>query len=158
MVRRPGPSWWVKIADFGISKRMEGSTGLRTVIGTNGYMAPELLGQYPLDEEEPESDSSDSTYTAAVDIWALGEITALAITKKITFLDRRLLRRYVVRGLPFPVEDLVAAGSSQGCRDFIVACMQRSATARMSAAEAMQHPWIANHEHIDDGGYISDPR
>lgn len=38
-------SWWVKIADFGISKMAEQTRGQSsTVCGTIGFMAPELLG------------------------------------------------------------------------------------------------------------------
>ncbi|KAL0631186.1 hypothetical protein Q9L58_009953 [Maublancomyces gigas] len=37
---------WVKIADFGTSKR-SANTALRTMCGTQGYMAPELLRLLP---------------------------------------------------------------------------------------------------------------
>ncbi|CAK1356379.1 unnamed protein product [Cercospora beticola] len=45
LVVQGGPAWHVKIADFGLSKRLvEDLSSLRTVAGTAGYMAPEILG------------------------------------------------------------------------------------------------------------------
>lgn len=52
---------WVKITDFGISKRTK-DTLLRTSCGTSGYLAPELLGIFP----------GKRTFTHALDIWSLG--------------------------------------------------------------------------------------
>jgi len=41
----PPNDWWVKIADFGISKRIEDGLGVtNTLQGTPGYIAPELYG------------------------------------------------------------------------------------------------------------------
>lgn len=55
-----GPSWWVKIAGFGISKWVEASTALRTMeIGTRGVMVSEIFGlHYPhaFDETVLEAD------------------------------------------------------------------------------------------------------
>ncbi|KAJ5371668.1 hypothetical protein N7517_003674 [Penicillium concentricum] len=59
----PPDDWWVKIADFGISKRIEDDIGKSTTMkGTKGYIAPEV---YKLIE-------SGTPY--AVDIWAAGEV------------------------------------------------------------------------------------
>jgi hypothetical protein len=42
---RPSSEWWVKIADCGISKRIEdGLGGLALLRSTLGYIAPELCG------------------------------------------------------------------------------------------------------------------
>ncbi|CEO60026.1 hypothetical protein PMG11_04669 [Penicillium brasilianum] len=38
----PPSQWWVKLADFGISKRIEEASGGSTLHGTLGYIAPEL--------------------------------------------------------------------------------------------------------------------
>ncbi|KAH7125957.1 kinase-like domain-containing protein [Dactylonectria macrodidyma] len=60
---------WVKIADFGITKRAEqDSTALRTFIGTQGYLAPEVIG-FIVGQS-----SQSSNYTSAIDIRALGEL------------------------------------------------------------------------------------
>ncbi|KAL8669334.1 MAG: hypothetical protein Q9168_006070 [Polycauliona sp. 1 TL-2023] len=93
-----GPSksdWWVKIADFGISKRAsDGLTELRTKIGTPAFAAPEVLGFCPLDE-----DSSDA-YTNAVDVWSLGVIAFFILTGELIFEEpRRLSREKIIPSL-----------------------------------------------------------
>lgn len=73
------PIWWVKVCDFGISKRaQEESTALRTTaIGTKYYQAPEVCGMYSPDpiSEEFHEEADDTVYGVSVDIWALGAIT-----------------------------------------------------------------------------------
>ncbi|KAJ9481513.1 hypothetical protein VN97_g11965 [Penicillium thymicola] len=70
----PPNDWWVKIADFGISKRVEDSLGKSTTMkGTFGYIAPELFGFTP----------KGTPY--AVDIWAAGEIMVQILAKQPTF-------------------------------------------------------------------------
>ena len=78
-MKSKGPDWWVKIGDFGISKRAEeGLTALRTLNGTPGFLAPELLAQFGLFDDS-DFDMSEE-YTVAVDIWSLGEIVFRALT------------------------------------------------------------------------------
>ena len=70
----PPNEWWVKIADFGISKRIEDGLGMSTTLkGTLGYIAPEIYG----------FTEKGSPY--AVDIWAVGEIAFKMLTKQQTF-------------------------------------------------------------------------
>lgn len=117
MVYRPGPYWWVKICDFGISKRIGAETALRTAIGTTGFKAPELDHHYP--GGKPESSESGTTFTPAVDIWSLGAITHFMITFRSAFPPGPALQSYVVRGTAFPIVHLNASGASGPCRDFI---------------------------------------
>lgn len=63
LVLHKGPEWWVKVADFGISNRV-GATALRTHVGTEAYLAPEVRGFMAAG-----SDAED-TFSFAVDIWA----------------------------------------------------------------------------------------
>jgi serine/threonine protein kinase len=147
MVFRPGPSWWVKIGDFGISKRVEDSTALRTVIGTLGFMAPEMLHIYALDEPEP---TSDFFYTAAVDMWALGEIVYRMLGNQPSFSDGRQLFNYVVKGLPLTADAL--AECSTESIDFIQQCMAPSPRRRILADAALEHTWLRNHQYIDEDG------
>ncbi|MCJ1424382.1 hypothetical protein MMC29_002270 [Sticta canariensis] len=86
-----GPDWWVKIADFGISKRAtEGHTVLRTQIGTPAFAAPEVLGCFQLD------DTSIDSYTNAVDIWSLGVMIFRILTSKPPFKDQHRLAHKAV--------------------------------------------------------------
>lgn len=77
LVASPNPIW-VKIADFGVSKRVRDDV-LLTRIGTQGYMAPELMGLLP---RRYQSDG----YIAAVDMWSLGCLVHELLTGQIPFL------------------------------------------------------------------------
>ncbi|KAH7153360.1 kinase-like domain-containing protein [Dactylonectria macrodidyma] len=159
MVFQKGPAWWVKLADFGISKRVEESTVLRTMeIGTRGFMAPEILGLYcpdDFDDEELEDDDDEGvhdalSYTPAVDLWALGEITHRLLTQKPAFIANKRLWSYVTKGTPFPANELQVAGTSAQGIKFIQEAMAASPKGRLTAEDAINHEWLENHEFIDE--------
>ncbi|RTE83509.1 hypothetical protein BHE90_001980 [Fusarium euwallaceae] len=145
LVQHKGPNWWVKLSDFGCSKQSE-STSLRTIIGTEPYLAPELQNIFaPSDREDLEGeDDPDSPeapgYSLAVDMWALGAITFRIITGRVPFPSPvgRKLSRYVAHGGSFPPDELL----SSECMSFIVSAMSRSPRDRPSAAKALRDPWI----------------
>ncbi|KAJ5614196.1 kinase-like protein [Penicillium herquei] len=88
---------WVKIADFGISKHDNGQTDLRSQVGTEGYMAPEIL----LDETK-----RVSKYSNAVDMWSFGCLVYYLLTKKVPFPRYIGLKDYYEGFGLFPDEDL----------------------------------------------------
>lgn len=69
----------MKIADFGVSKRTKG-TMLHTRLGSQGYVAPELMGLLP---RQYMSDN----YSQAVDMWALGCVVHELLTGEIPFRE-----------------------------------------------------------------------
>ncbi|KAK0717463.1 kinase-like domain-containing protein, partial [Lasiosphaeria miniovina] len=134
--------WWVKISDFGVSKRIEGSTALRTMqLGTWGYIAPE--GD---DGEDDDDGEGVNKYTLAVDIWALGEIAFRMIAYAPSFSEPRQVSRYVVRNGPFPTAKLVARGASKSCQEFIQWTMAAGASRRPTADQAAAHVWLQSLE------------
>lgn len=138
LIARPGPNWWVKIGDFGTSKRLlEDST--RTLVGTPGYLAPELMGLF--DTDVTVANTSMVPYTSAVDIWALGEITHQILTMKLCFTQQSKVG-YIIRGQRFPLEKLRAMDVSVECEDFIQELMAASPRNRPTAKEVLQLPWL----------------
>ena len=126
------PDWWVKIADFGISKHAtEELTALRTLTGTPAFAAPEILGF-------TESDS----YTNAVDIWSLGVIAFLILTGETLFKDQRRLGQYVMGSFTFPSDILFANKVSGGGCEFVRNLMAPKSEDRPRAAECLQNPWL----------------
>lgn len=139
MVVHKGPDWWVKIADFGISKRAaEGLTALRTLIGTPAFAAPELLGFGQAD------DSLNDTYTNAIDIWSLGVMTFLILTGVTLFKDLRRLNQYVVGIFQFPSSVLRANNVSEHGCDFVKILMAPKSEDRISANECLRHSWLGS--------------
>ncbi|KAK3384085.1 kinase-like domain-containing protein [Lasiosphaeria ovina] len=98
-----GPNWWVKIGDFGISKRIEFSSA-QTRVGTEVYLAPEVKGLYTVDSEEEE----EKTFSLAVDIWSIGAITYRLIHGRDAFAEQRSLFGYVIKSSPFPFHTALA--------------------------------------------------
>ena len=82
------PQWWVKLGDFGLSKRRTDGTAYRTQAGTQQYMAPELF--YYVQE----LDSEISEYTNAIDLWSLGCIIHRVVTGAVPFPSLLSLRNY----------------------------------------------------------------
>lgn len=137
LILHKGPSWWVKIADFGISKRVEEATELRTAIGTHHYVAPEIVGVYTADS----TPSGDQAYSFSVDIWSAGAIAFRMLTSQHAFSDRWQLFNYVVHGTPFPSQCLAAFSVSRACVDFIQQAMAASPKKRPTAAQGLAHAW-----------------
>jgi calcium/calmodulin-dependent protein kinase I len=75
---KPPARWWIKLCDFGISKRVEGGVTESTLKGTLAYMAPEMLGY--VDEIEDSRGNEQ-----AADVWALGEMVFRMLTGGPTF-------------------------------------------------------------------------
>ncbi|CUS11451.1 unnamed protein product, partial [Tuber aestivum] len=100
---------WVKLGDFGISKRIQAhdTTTFHTRVSTPMYSAPEVLGL--------DSNSETSDYTNSVDIWSLGcVIYELLVGERLFVSDGQVLRYYLgkwrfpddkLRGLSPPTDD-----------------------------------------------------
>lgn len=134
------PDWWVKIGDFGISKRAEeGLTSLRTFSGTPGFLAPEVLLRSGLVDDDALEINEE--YTVAIDLWSLGEIVFRALTGEQAFSNKSLWK-YIREKSGFPVSVLRAHGvSSEGC-DIVERLMAVIPKDRLTAKEALRHKWI----------------
>jgi serine/threonine protein kinase len=143
LVKTKGPRWWVKIADFGISKRaVEGITALRTLAGTPAFTAPEVLGFEYRSGSGSINDALGDSYTNAVDIWSTGVITFLILTGETYFKDPRRLGQYAARTIGFPLDALHARSTSDlGC-DFTKTLMAATPQHRPTVKQALQHPWL----------------
>ena len=125
----------VKISDFGLSKICSGGTLVRTSCGTRNYIAPEII----LNELHG--------YTYSVDMWSIGVITYVLLCGFCPFYSEndaelyRLIRqgRYT---FPSPYWDNV----SDLAKDFVRRLLVVKPDARMTASEALKHPWIVSEE------------
>jgi serine/threonine protein kinase len=142
---------WVKLADFGISKLMqEDETELRTRIGTEGYMAPEVFG---LLDDSRES----SSYTSAVDVWSLGCLLYYALTKRLAFSTFLSLQAYAKGDAAFPEKPLYEKCISLSGRAFIQRLLSRSPEARPKASKRLLASWIIDTNAIPDPPSALDP-
>ena len=137
VVRKPPASrWWVKIGDFGISKRVQGdTTAFRTNIGTLAYQAPEINGY--LDDDEP-----TSVYDDAVDMWSLGCVIYKIATQKVLFPRPSAVSNFCNGRRPFPEQLLLAKMSMVGV-EFVKGLIVPNPRQRLSAESALEASWLS---------------
>ncbi|TQW10191.1 protein kinase [Cordyceps javanica] len=133
MVVTKGPGWFVKIADFGITKRRhQDATSLHTLQrGSLGFAAPEVLGL----------NSGQGSYTSAVDMWSLGAVVYIMLTTLTPFAPFEVFQ-YAAGQLDFPLESLKKLAVSTHGQDFIASLMRVNGPSRLSSADANTHPWM----------------
>ncbi|UKZ73157.1 hypothetical protein TrVFT333_000798 [Trichoderma virens FT-333] len=138
MVVTAGPDWFVKIADFGISKRRQpGVTSLRTKqLGTMGFAAPELLNLF--------QETVTSSYTWSVDIWSLGAMAYLMLTHTLPFRSFGDLYEYAHKESSFPTHSLSKCNVSEEGHNFITKLMSPKSQDRPAAHVAMGHGWLSS--------------
>jgi serine/threonine protein kinase len=121
----------VKLADFGLSKRLTDTTAYHTRAGTQSYMAPEIFTSFGAGLE----------YTDAVDIWAAGAIAYRLIAGCVPFTVPALMK-YCEDKTLFPCDPLFDCGlKSEGSR-FLRQLLAAQPKDRPTASQALNHDWI----------------
>ncbi|KAM7216897.1 putative serine/threonine-protein kinase [Rhypophila decipiens] len=134
------PSWQVKIADFGISKRaVQGGTQLRTMNGTMGYQAPEVLGLLP---DDSAADSQAMQYTVSVDIWAVGVIALELLVKRRIFPRMGDLGAFFYGRRPLDLSREEGEELTLECCTFVKSLLEPDSALRPTAAAVLAHPWL----------------
>ena len=134
LVFGPSPRWWVKIGDFGGSKRfLDGQSLQNTVVGTWDYMAPEIRG---LIDIEP-----NDTVITAVDVWSLGCILFQLVVGAVPF-SVNALGSYCRSTIPFPLDLLHAQQISSDGGAFIRGLMAVQPRNRPKVDVALKESWI----------------
>ncbi|KAK2821789.1 hypothetical protein FQN49_007672 [Arthroderma sp. PD_2] len=127
LVASKGPRWWVKIGDFGFSKRVEGSNVLNSQLGTPYYMAPEIIA---------------GNYTSAVDMWSLGVIVCRILLGPIPSPKYNELRAYILRSRKSPSMIPRPNHISGVAMEFLKGLFVLKPEKRLRAKDAMQHEWM----------------
>ncbi|TVY19147.1 Calcium/calmodulin-dependent protein kinase cmkB [Lachnellula arida] len=141
LFRTPEDNADLLIADFGLSRIMDEEQFhvLTTTCGTPGYMAPEIFKK--------------TGHGKPVDIWAVGVITYFLLCGYTPFdRDSNLeeMQAILVADYSFtPIE--YWRGVSLQAREFIKRCLTIDPTQRMTAYEALAHPFVAGLTPSKDG-------
>lgn len=133
LFRTPEDNTDLLIADFGLSRIMDEEQFhvLTTTCGTPGYMAPEIFKK--IGHGKP------------VDVWALGVITYFLLSGYTPF-DRRsdFEEMQAILSAEYRFEPAEYwRGVSEDAKDFIRRCLTIDPDRRMTAHEALQHPFVA---------------
>jgi len=139
VVQKPPQSerWWVKIGDFGISKRVVNEdTILRTCIGTQLFLAPEVQGFVDYDDEL-------FAYNNTVDMWSLGCVIYNISAGKVPFPSMQEVSKFCRKNSPFPEQPLYPRLTKMGI-DFVRRLLVPQPAKRLSVKDALKDPWILN--------------
>ena len=142
LFRTPEDNADLLIADFGLSRIMDEEQFhvLTTTCGTPGYMAPEIFKK--------------TGHGKPVDLWALGVITYFLLCGYTPFdrdSDFEEMQAILNADYSFtPVE--YWRGVSDSAKDFIRRCLTIDPAKRMTAHEALQHPFVAGWARVAAAG------
>merc|ERR1712146_67628 len=125
----------IKISDFGLAKHSKDYPRRlprsHSICGSDFYLAPEVIKQ-----EE---------YGREIDIWSVGVVCYVLLSGSLPFFHtvlHKLYRQIVERDLSFPQHPWSTV--SKGAQDFILRLLQVRAGDRLTAEQALNHPWLRN--------------
>ncbi|KAF3690436.1 Myosin light chain kinase family member 4 [Channa argus] len=121
----------IKIIDFGLARRYKPREKLRVNFGTPEFLAPEVINY--------------EFVSFPTDMWSLGVITYMLLSGLSPFLgddDNETLNNILACQWSFEEEEF--ADISDDAKDFITRLLVKSKSWRMSAAEALRHPWLSD--------------
>ncbi|KAI8993411.1 kinase-like domain-containing protein [Pilobolus umbonatus] len=118
------------ITDFGLSKLLKNNNEvLTTACGTPGYVAPEVL--------------KGTGHGKPVDLWSVGVITYTVLSGYTPFFgeDQNELFEHIMRG-KYEYDEDYWCDISDEAKDFIDKLLTFNPKNRITAEEALKHPWI----------------
>lgn len=129
-----------RLIDFGLSVLIP-NEGLTGDVGSTGYQSPECLTGHP--------------YGADADMWSLGAVVYSILTGVPAFYQspRHSANDMILNS---PVTEILgkrwAAHLSPSALDFISRLLDRNQVARMTAEQALSHPWLQSNNDFRNFG------
>ncbi|KAJ7963445.1 CDPK-related kinase [Quillaja saponaria] len=123
----------MKLIDFGLSDFIRPDERLNDIVGSAYYVSPEVLHR---------------SYSMEADIWSIGVITYILLCGSRPFWARTEsgIFRAVLRADP-NFDDLPWPTVSSEAKDFVKRLLNKDYRKRMTAVQALSHPWLRNDDH-----------
>ncbi|XP_030466661.1 CDPK-related kinase 5-like [Syzygium oleosum] len=124
----------LKAIDFGLSDFVRPDEKLNDIVGSAYYVAPEVLHR---------------SYSTEADVWSVGVIAYILLCGSRPFWARTEsgIFRAVLKAEPGFDEPPWPSLSSEA-KDFVKRLLNKDPRRRMSAAQALSHPWIRNYNGV----------
>jgi calcium-dependent protein kinase len=118
----------IKLIDFGFSKKWSPDDGYMTEsLGSLAYVAPEVL---------------KCSYTSQCDTWSVGVMAFIMLLGYMPFAGSEKNQKAQIRAGSFRIKHEVWESISTEARGFIQALLEVDPHKRLSAAQALSHPWL----------------
>ena len=121
----------VKLADFGFAKSIKNKNGCRSLCGTPGYLAPEILERFP-------------SYDVKCDVWSVGAILFLLLGGYLPFDDdneEKVFDR--TRNADYDFQPRCWSNISFGAKELITRCLTVDPRKRFTAEDCLNHDWMS---------------
>uniref|UniRef100_A0A8V0YH72 Myosin light chain kinase 2, skeletal/cardiac muscle n=1 Tax=Gallus gallus TaxID=9031 RepID=A0A8V0YH72_CHICK len=121
----------VKIIDFGLARRYNPEEKLKVNFGTPEFLSPEVVNYEQV--------------SYSTDMWSMGVITYMLLSGLSPFLgdnDTETLNNVLAANWYFDEETFESV--SDEAKDFVSNLIIKEKSARMSAGQCLQHPWLTN--------------
>ena len=120
--------FWIKIIDFGTAKIFEKNKTEKAVIGSSYYIAPEVLKQ---------------KYNEKCDTWSVGVKLYMTLVGVAPFdgrTDDDIIKKIKIG--KYNKHDIRFVEHSEEAKDLVFKLLERNIDKRLSAKEALNHPWF----------------
>lgn len=124
---------FLKLIDFGFSKIWKPNTTMRLSCGTLAYVAPEVL---------------DQNYTSQCDLWSLGVTVFILLFGYMPFSGNEDKQISDIKNGRYTVKPAKWDSVSGVAQDFVKKLLVVKPTSRMTAEDALKHPFIVNREQL----------
>jgi serine/threonine protein kinase len=124
----------LKAIDFGLSDFVRPDEKLNDIVGSAYYVAPEVLLK---------------SYSTEADVWSIGVIAYILLCGGRPFWARTEsgIFRAVLKAEP-NFSDSLWPNISSEAKDFVKRILNKDPRKRLSAAQALSHPWMRNHNDV----------
>ncbi|XP_053308742.1 myosin light chain kinase, smooth muscle-like [Spea bombifrons] len=123
----------VKIIDFGLARELVPGTSMKVLQGTPEFVAPEVIAFEPI--------------WFTTDMWSLGVICYILLSGDSPFQGSNDMETFqnITRAL-WDFDEETDAVLSEMAKDFIRRLLQKNMRSRLTADQALTHPWIQHKE------------
>lgn len=130
----------LKIADFGLAKKIIDISLNETVCGSPLYMAPEIINNNP--------------YNNQTDLWSIGMILYEMLygehpfekCKSVPELKDQLQKTQI----PIPPSDTLNKDVSNNCISLLKSLLQKKVSNRIIWDDFFKHPWLLNYQYCNN--------
>ena len=120
----------LKLIDFGLARPIDDAHPFKTVAGTVYYLAPEVI---------------KGNYNEKCDEWSLGAVMYLLLSGNPPFIgnhNKEIMTKILTEKVDMKGHEWKRI--SKHAKDLILKLLERNVAKRLTAAQALEHPWLKN--------------